>query len=106
MEDVALENALLLWDSGLNGGNPAFAVRPLGHPDYDQYDFQNGACFRTWREMTCQGRRLKFMVELWHIVAFYAVPIDLMRPALLVIPEYRDMLADDCLPKQFQAERF
>ncbi len=105
MQDVPLSRALLLWNSGLNGGKPAFAVRPLGYPDYDVYSYQVGACFTKWREMDERGQRLQLMIDAWHIVAFYDVPIEMVREGLLAIPEYRDMLASDCLPQQFQHER-
>ncbi|MGI4947397.1 MAG: hypothetical protein ACRYHC_01700 [Janthinobacterium lividum] len=105
MNDVPISGALLLWNSGLNGGVPAFAVRPLGHPDYDRYQFKVGACFRKWRESDNKSQRLQLLVDAWHIVAFYDVPVALVREGLLVIPDYRDMLAGDCLPKQFQNER-
>lgn len=98
--DTSLADAVLLWNAGWNGQAPAFAVRALGHRDYDLYDFQNGACLQSWREMAKrdpQRLALKFIVELWHIAAFYEVPIDRMKPELLRIPEYRRMLADDCL---------
>ena len=52
-----------------------------------------------------KGLRLKAMVEIWHITAFYEVPATLVHEAMLCIPEYRDMLAEDCLPKQYRHER-
>ena len=106
MSDIPITQALLLWNSGLSGGDPAFVVRPLGHRDYDRYDCQVGACFASWQRKDTFGQKLQLMIDAWHIVAFYAVPIEMVREGLLVIPEYRDMLADDCLPKQFRAERF
>jgi hypothetical protein len=45
------------------------------------------------------------MIDAYHIVAFYDVPVEMVREGLLVIPEYRDMLARGCLPKEFQHER-
>jgi hypothetical protein len=45
------------------------------------------------------------MIEAWHIVAFHGVPVAMVRDALMVIPEYRDMLAHDCLPQEFRHER-
>lgn len=106
MPDIALKDALLLWDSGLNDEAPRFAIRPIGHPDYDSYAFKVGACFTDWRQESDLDRlKLRFLIEIWHIVAFHDVPASLMRDALLVVPEYRDMLADDCLPKQFRFER-
>lgn len=105
MADVPISRALLLWNSGMNDGQPAFVVRPLGHPDYDVYRYQVGACFASWRKLDDRGQRLQLMIDAWHIVAFYDVPIEMVREGLLVIPEYRDMLASDCLPRQFQHER-
>jgi hypothetical protein len=105
MSDIPLAEAMLLWNSGFNGATPAFAVRPLGHDDYYRYGSQVGACFTDWRKMDDQRRRLQLMIDAWHIVAFYEVPIELVRDGLMVIPEYRNMLASDCLPKQFRHER-
>jgi hypothetical protein len=106
--DIPLANALLLWNAGWKGKTPAFIVRPLGHQDYDHYDFQVGACFREWQEKAATdpaGLRLQAMIDIWHIAAFYEVPVSMIAEGMLVVPEYRDMLADDCLPKRFQHER-
>lgn len=106
--DIPLANALLLWNAGWKGEQPAFAVRPLGHRDYDRYDFQVGACFREWQEKARTdptGLKLQAMIDIWHITAFYSVPAKMVHEAMLVVPEYRDMLADDCLPREFQHER-
>lgn len=107
--DIPLGQALLLWNSNFNGDTPAFAVRPLGHPDYDRYRFKVGACFRDWQDMAVSdpiGLRLKAMVELWHITAFYGVPVEMISEAMLAVPEYRALLAEDCLPKRYQHERY
>lgn len=104
--DIPLARALLLWNPGWKDSTPAFAVRPLGHQDYDRFSFKVGACFRDWQQETDPDKlKLRLMIEAWHAEAFYAVPVSMIAEALLVIPEYRDMLADDCLPKQFQHER-
>lgn len=109
MADIPLANALLLWNSPIAGDkSPAFAVRPHGHDDYYVYDYQNGACFARWQELAQQDHPAllaKALVELWHIAAFYKVPIEMINEAMLVVPEYRAMLADDCLPKEFRHER-
>lgn len=106
--EVALADALLLWNPGLNGNSPAFAVRPIGHPDYDQFSYKVGACFTSWRKMAKENPgalKLKAMIHIWHVVDFYGVPAQMVHEAMLCIPEYRDMLADDCLPVQFRHER-
>ncbi len=105
--DVPLCDAMLCWNSGLNGGTPAFAVVP--HPDElgasDRFDYSVGACFTRWRNLDERGQKLQLMIDAWHIAAFYDVPVGLVREGLLVVPEYRDMLASDCLPPRFQHEQ-
>lgn len=108
MQDIQLCDALLLWNLDPQVGLPAFAVRPLGHPDYERYQYQNGACMREWQEFAAlpePALLAKAMVELWHIVAFSKVPVDLVHAEMLKVPEYRNMLADQCLPQEFQHER-
>ncbi len=106
MSDVPIARALILFDTGLNGSAPRAVVRPLGHSDYDRYERQSGACFAAWRQKDTQDLQLRLMIEAWHMTAFYAVPAQMVHEALLVIPEYRSMLADDCLPKRFYGERW
>lgn len=104
--DVPISKALILYTPPRNDMPAAFAIRPLGHPDYDKFAFKVGACFRTWQEDADPERlKLRLLIDVWHAVAFYDIPPKLAHEALLVIPEYRDMLADDCLPKQFWGER-
>lgn len=108
MADIPLAQALLLWNSGFSGAKPAFAVRPLGHDDYWVYDGQNGACEARWQKFASESPEkllLLAMVELWHIAAFYKVPVEMIHKEMLVVPEYRKILADDCLPKEWQLER-
>lgn len=104
MNDIPLRQALLLWNR--TGRAPHFAVRPLGHPDYDKFDHKVGACFRSWQEQEDETKlRLQLLVEVWHAAAFYGIPVEAIKAELLCIPEYRDMLADDCLPREFWHER-
>lgn len=107
MTDIALSEAVLLYNSGLGGEAPAFVVRPIGHHDYDRYQYKVGACFRAWQEEDDLARlKLRLWIDVWHATAFYGVPVEMVHEALLVIPEYRDMLADDCLPREFRHERY
>lgn len=105
MENIPLKYAIILWNPGINGNEPEFAVRYHDHDDYSKYRFKVGACFVNWRSMSDEERQLQLMIDIWHIAAFYEVPMSLMTEQLLQIPEYRSMLADDCLPKQYQHER-
>lgn len=107
MIDVPIRDAMLCWNAGFDGATPGFAV--VRHPDYDDassgYSSSVGACFMDWRKKDERGQKLQLLIDAWHIVAFYQVPIEMVRDGLLVIPEYRDMLAFDCLPEQFRSER-
>lgn len=108
MPDIPLKDALLLWDLGWDENGPRFAVRPLGHDDYYHYGSQNGACMADWQRLAEQpapALLAKTMAELWHIAAFYTVPIAMIHEAMLCVPEYRNMLAEDCLPSKYQHQR-
>lgn len=106
--DVPIREAMLCWNHGLRGATPGCLV--VRHPDRqgesDDYSSSVGACFMDWREKDTSGQKLQLMIDAWHVAAFYRVPVEMVHQALLVIPEYRSMLADDCLPKQFAGERF
>lgn len=103
MSDIEIENAMLVWTRGEK-------VAVVRHPDRaglsDGYQSSVGACFMNWRGLGTQGQKLQLMIDAWHIAAFYDIPADQVHEALLVIPEYRSMLADDCLPKAYRGERF
>lgn len=107
MTDIPLAQAMLCWNAGLEGARPEFKV--FHHPDQSGatrgFRASVGACFSNWKEMSDQERRLQLMIDVWHVAAFYEVPVSMIREALLVIPEYRDMLASDCLPTAYQHER-
>lgn len=100
--DIPLSESMLCWSTG----GP---VRIVEHPDQadlsDSYEKTAGACYAYWRGLTPDRMRLQLLVDAWHAAAFYDVPIKDLHAALLVIPEYRSMLADDCLPRQFSHER-
>lgn len=105
--DIPLREAMLCWNNGFHGNVPGFAV--VRHPDdagkSDPYQSSVGACFSSWRDKDTRGQKLQLMIDAWHIVSFYDVPVGMVREGLLAIPEYRDMLASDCLPERFIAER-
>lgn len=110
MADIPLKDVLLLWKKP-DGDAPAlFDIRPIGHDDYwnERWDYTGGACNDTWKNCAQKEHPAllaRMFIDLWHIAAFYDVPIALIHEKMLVVPEYRAMLADDCLPKEFQHER-
>jgi hypothetical protein len=100
--DIPLSEAMLVWTHGERVG-----VVP--HPDYKDrsahFRSSVGACFSEWRGMDERGRLLQFMIDLWHVTAFYDIPSAAVHQAALCVPEYRDTLARDCLPAEYQHER-
>lgn len=108
--DIPLAEALFLYNDGWKGEQPAFVVRRHGHRDYDRFRFSVGACFADWQEIARNKPPVnllaKAMAEIWHAAAFYDVPVQMIHEEMLVVPEYRNMLADDCLPAQYQHERY
>lgn len=100
MTDVPLIDALLLWDGKGSQREPGFVVRPLGHDDYWAYSGQSGACFAKWRAMSDNDRRMALLLAAWEIATFYELPSDLINKGMLVIPEYREMVAGEKLPMQ------
>lgn len=100
--DIPLSDAMLVWTRGERVG-----VVP--HPDHKNrsahFRSSVGACFAGWRDMDEQGRLLQFMIDLWHITAFYDIPSEAVHQAALSVPEYRNTLARDCLPAEYQHER-
>jgi len=100
--DVPLSEAMIVLTRGKRVG-----VVP--HPDRiglsDQFSSSVGACFAYWREMSEIERKLQLMIEVHQIAACYDIPAEAVHQALLCIPEYRNMLARDCLPSEYQHER-
>ena len=99
---IPLSEAMLCWSTG----GPARIVQ---HPDErgmsDVYEKTAGACWSYWRGLSPDRMQLQLLIDAWHAAAFYGVPVGELHDALLVIPEYRSMLADDCLPRAFAHER-
>ena len=95
MQDIPVGRALILWNSPEDGTPPAFVVRPLGHPDYDEYDCQSGACYRYWYNSDVDAQLRHLMIVIWRCCLTYKIPTELMHPELLKIPEYREYFEGD-----------
>lgn len=100
--DIPLFDAMLVWTRGE-------AVGVVPHPDWKDRsrNFRSsvGACFSNWREMSESGRLTQFLIDIWHVAAFYDIPAEAVHQAALSVPEYRNTLARDCLPEEYQHER-
>lgn len=108
--DIPLANAVFLYNAGWKGQTPAFAVLPRGHRSAERYSYSVGAVFAEWNEIAQTKPPInllaKALIDIWHAAAFYDVPVGLIHDAMLVVPEYRNMLAEDCLPEEYQHERY
>jgi hypothetical protein len=105
LEGIPLECAVLLSGS-FDGADPVVKSWPLNHFVGDNFASSTLAVFRAFRDASDDTRRLRLMVELWHSAAFRGESIAKLHEAALRIPEYRDLLADDCLPARYAHERY
>ena len=96
-QEIPIEKAMILWNTKSEGGQ----IKVVDHPGRGrdrQLLSSGGACYAYWREMTTEQRKAQLMVEAWHIVVRDGLdPMDVHR-ALMVVPEYRDMMSGD-MPK-------
>lgn len=111
--DVSIHDAMLLYTS------PRFYSTPPENPTAGQakvvywpedkidhrWSSSTGACFAWWHNKSAHDLKFKLLIEAWHAAVFKEVSPKALHDALLCIPEYRDMLADDCLPDRFRSER-
>lgn len=98
--DVALRDAVILYFPTSRGKYLGVdcIVRlqrdPIAIGNYFSCDI--GANNVEWREeKDIIKLKLKLLMEIWHICTFDGVSSSDMHQALLVIPEYREMLASD-----------
>lgn len=109
MNTIPLKDAMIAFNPvnrfiSSRGGEPG-QVMVVTHPDTHQiskhlsdtvapkWDLDRVDLSKSSREELFL--RMKLMVEAWHIACRDAVPLANIHEALLVIPEYRDMLSED-----------
>jgi hypothetical protein len=105
--DINLREAAILWNKSDHKDGPSFCITtwPMRHR-YDQYRYSGGACYTDWRE--CKNSlllRLRLMNDIWQIASFHHVPIEMMLPELLRIPEYRLNVDPGWLPQPYRDEQ-
>lgn len=105
MGDIPLIKAMVCANSGKEWDSLGPRVKVFHYPDVHMlssgYSWSIGACDMRWSRVDDAGRKLLLMIEAHHLAVFHDVPARLIHEALMVIPEYRDMLAEDCLPAEF-----
>lgn len=111
--NIPIASAMLcynpVFDPPLSDGREPGLAKVVWWPDRaghsDAYGMTVGACFSAFGQRDTNGKKFQLLIDAWHAAAFYNVPIENLHQALLVVPEYRAMLAEDCLPKEFRHER-
>lgn len=90
--DIPIGEAMLVWTN-------AQKVGVVRWPDTSRRsrDFvcSVGACFLGWRRSSTEQQKLQLLIEAWHIALRDLIPAEALHTAMLCIPEYRDILADD-----------
>ena len=109
MSDIPLIDAMICANAGKDYDPLGPRVKVFRHPYYDmlsrEYSWSVGACDDRWDRSDDLGRKLLLMIEAHHLFAFHNIPAPMVHEALMVIPEYRDMLSYDVLPARYQQER-
>lgn len=111
--DIPLKDAMLCFNSVHTREHNEKWAKIIRHPArYNGHDWEDepysitvGACFSYWGKRDDIGRKIQLLIEAWHAAVFHGVPVKELHEAMLIVPEYRSMLAEDCLPKQFRPER-
>lgn len=103
VDDVPLKDAMLAWNNmrDTTSGRPG-AVAVVPWPDKRdlcerlKLTCTAGACSADWHSLNNRAERLcKLFVEAWHIVCRDGVTPKAMHHALMVIPEYREILTGE-----------
>ncbi len=98
--DIPLKDAILAWNPYDQETNKVGNFMVLPWPDTNnlltKHDllYSTGAPYREWRNATPQNRSVMFIKELHKIALSSRAPIQYIKEALSVIPEYRDFTKD------------
>lgn len=98
--DIPLKSAMIAWNpAGLPADQYPGLVIVVPWPDQSDrtksFCCTIGACLTDWQETSPINRMRMLFVEVWHIVCRDGIDLALMHRALMVIPEYRDMLSQE-----------
>lgn len=97
--DIDLAEAVICTDKDFN----RVAVCHIGQtqaPSLD-YPFIFGACFPYWQRAGDAGRVTDLLIEIWHAVAVLGISADVINEALMIIPQYRDIMPPEIVPRKF-----
>ena len=98
--DIALSSAIIAID------NQRKDVSVIAFPDLprqrDRYSHVFGACDPYWSECSRDALRGELLMQIWHAVTFLDVPPAAVHEALLVVPEYREIMLAESLPREYR----
>lgn len=75
---------------------------PDGERQRDRYSHVFGACDPYWSQNCNDTLRGELLVQIWHAVTIQGVSPSAIHEQLLVIPEYRDLMPYETLPKSYR----
>ncbi len=92
MSEIPLEDAMILWNSAPPKGDGRIKVVWHMREDDSGFSKSSGACFASWMEGTREDREHYLLHTIWDIAVNFGIPVTRIHEAMLVIPEYRDMI--------------
>lgn len=92
---IPIEKAMILWNSKSEGGGIKVVEHPETNREFRHLHKSGGACYSYWRKMTTEQLKNRLMVEAWDIAVRDGLDPREIHDALMVVPEYREMLSGD-----------
>lgn len=99
-DDIALSSAIIGIDHST--GEVAVMAAPDETRQRDRFPHVFGACDPYWSDHGEDALRGELLVQIWHAVTLLGVLPSAIHEALLVLPEYRDLMPIEALPKPYR----
>lgn len=93
--EIPIEKAMILWNPKNEGGGIKVIRNPERSREFRHLHCSAGACYAYWAGMTTEQRKTKLLIEAWHIAVRDGLDPKEIHEALMVVPEYREMLSGD-----------
>lgn len=100
LPDITLEEAIVAIDVARSD------VCVLRVPDEarvrDAYPHVFGACDPFWAECGREAQQGELLLQIWHMVALLGMDPVRLHQALVVIPQYRELMPVEALPRPYR----
>lgn len=96
MGKVTLNNAMLLWNRGENGGDAKMVDHP-GSFRFPEFGMSACACYSIWNNLTEDERVTNILAEALAAIVRDGANGRAVVKAIMTVPEVRDVLAEDIL---------